>query len=637
MSEKQKEPNPSTEESDDTEDKKEKFGVKTVDIQADKPDAQETWNPNEPSSDNGEDRTEKTEDKSEEFGVKTVDIQANKVENDSQSNPDEMATDESESSDESPVSESDESKYVREKKVIIHAEAYKSIILYATRYANASIPRSQWREIYGILIGVISDDAVIVERAEPMTYGESHDVELGPEHYGFIAEIQDQLDAEGKGRFMVGWFHSHPGLSLFYSYVDIYNQISFQQANPDFVGIVFDHTYLLHDDLRPTGYSPHVNPNDDSYKVTPDNPNHPFNTGIVAYRLNDPFMDQNNPYFDDNYHDVDYEILGLNQFFFANLLTELSSYATQGAPLQKAYREPHSQEPNASESPQAPQIKNKDQQKGALSTIGWKNREPEEELELQKIDPSSSVSPSVNNSAEDPSVHLQEIPVPPKDEDLSQEERQIKKVDQLITDGKTSFIINDSFSAVEKYRAAIDILDDMGPNYSEKLLQTYNDVAESCLESDHDNLAIEFSEKLKVKAEELGDMFQMGNADYLKGKVLLNKNETQDALASFQNAAIFYEKVQDYAGVGKINELIGSIYKSGGNMESYALFTTEAVANYNKATEIFHRKRRSAWALKANLKNLIADLKQEIISSLSQIDDENVKNKIIKDLDEIKI
>ncbi|MHA1477990.1 MAG: hypothetical protein ACTSPU_07305, partial [Promethearchaeota archaeon] len=39
------------------------------------------------------------------------------------------------------------------KPVIISAEAYKKIILYASRYANNFIPSKDWKEIYGILTG----------------------------------------------------------------------------------------------------------------------------------------------------------------------------------------------------------------------------------------------------------------------------------------------------------------------------------------------------------------------------------------------------------------------------------------------------------------------------------------------------
>ena len=45
-----------------------------------------------------------------------------------------------------------------EKPIILKAEAYKTIILYSSRYANSAIPEEDWKEIYGILIGYTDDD-----------------------------------------------------------------------------------------------------------------------------------------------------------------------------------------------------------------------------------------------------------------------------------------------------------------------------------------------------------------------------------------------------------------------------------------------------------------------------------------------
>jgi len=52
------------------------------------------------------------------------------------------------------------------KPVVIRADAYKTIILYSSRYANKSIPPAEWKEIYGILIGTSDEELVYVERAE---------------------------------------------------------------------------------------------------------------------------------------------------------------------------------------------------------------------------------------------------------------------------------------------------------------------------------------------------------------------------------------------------------------------------------------------------------------------------------------
>lgn len=50
-------------------------------------------------------------------------------------------------------------------------------------------------------------------------------------------------------------------------------------------------------------------------------------------------MDVNDPNYENNYHEVNYIVEGLNKFFFANILSELSALVTAGKPLQSAYGE----------------------------------------------------------------------------------------------------------------------------------------------------------------------------------------------------------------------------------------------------------------------------------------------------------
>ncbi|MFX1453213.1 MAG: hypothetical protein ACFFCM_20435, partial [Promethearchaeota archaeon] len=222
----------------------------------------------------------------------------------------------------------EESKEKISKPVIIKAEAYKTIILYVSRYANKNIPSKDWKEIYGILIGYSDDNFVYVEKAEALTYGHATDVQLEPRHYIFIDEIQQKLDEEEKGYYMVGWFHSHPGLNLFFSYIDLINQLGFQQNNPDFCGLVFDHTLLgkkKQEKIRGEDGLEH--------SITK------FDTGFEIYRLIDVDMDINSSGFDENYHKVEYFVEGLNKFFFANVLSELSALVSAGKPLQPAYGE----------------------------------------------------------------------------------------------------------------------------------------------------------------------------------------------------------------------------------------------------------------------------------------------------------
>ncbi|KKK87414.1 hypothetical protein LCGC14_2753510, partial [marine sediment metagenome] len=57
------------------------------------------------------------------------------------------------------------------KPVVVKADAYKTIILYASRYANQAIKPEEWKEIYGVLIGSTTEELVIVEHAEALTFG----------------------------------------------------------------------------------------------------------------------------------------------------------------------------------------------------------------------------------------------------------------------------------------------------------------------------------------------------------------------------------------------------------------------------------------------------------------------------------
>ena len=220
------------------------------------------------------------------------------------------------------------------KPVIVSAEAYKTIILYASRYANQSIPQKDWKEIYGILTGYTDNDFVYVKKAYPLTFGHDTDVQLDERHYIFISEIEDKLYEEGKGNFVVGWFHSHPGLSLFFSEIDINNQLWFQQNNQDFCGLVFDHTLLGKKKEEKIGQNVLTK----------------YETGFEIYRIIDVNKDPDSLDYDKNYFNVDYIVDGLNKYFFANVLAELSSLVSAGKPLQSAYGEDFKLESNYKDS-----------------------------------------------------------------------------------------------------------------------------------------------------------------------------------------------------------------------------------------------------------------------------------------------
>jgi len=125
-------------------------------------------------------------------------------------------------------------------------KAYRRIVGYAIRHANDNLNRSKWREVYGILIGCIeNDNLVIVKDAIPICVGGRAGVEFEPIHYVDSAQIDESVFKrsieDDKDDFAIGWWHTHPGFSFFFSDVDKTTHLGYQGTNPYGIGLVFDH------------------------------------------------------------------------------------------------------------------------------------------------------------------------------------------------------------------------------------------------------------------------------------------------------------------------------------------------------------------------------------------------------------
>ncbi|MHA1804673.1 MAG: hypothetical protein ACTSU4_09075, partial [Promethearchaeota archaeon] len=306
-----------------------------------------------------------------------------------------------------------------EKPVIISAEAYKTIILYANRFANNSMPQNDWKEVYGVLIGYSDEDFVHVVRAEALTFGHSTDVQLEEKHYVFISNIQEECVQKGEKNYIIGWFHSHPGFNPFFSIDDLINQLYFQGVNDDAIGLVYDHT-LLGKKKKEKIYDE----NGQAHEITK------YDTGFEIYRITNINLDFNDPNFENNYHAVDYVIDGLNKYFFASLMRELSERVQEGKPLQSAYGEYWSQEyidPTANK-----------------ARVKENPLEPElfEELSLdeQIIFNDSAVKQSLEH-------HLKQL----------DDEIELEQAEKYFHEGKIAFKNKDAVSGVELFTKAINI------------------------------------------------------------------------------------------------------------------------------------------------------------------------------------
>ncbi len=138
--------------------------------------------------------------------------------------------------------------------VLLTLKAYQRMIGYAIRYANSKLKKEEWREVYGILIGKIEEHKqVIVRDAIPVCVGEKTGVELEPIHYVDVSQIDQSIWRRSienqKTDFIVGWWHTHPGLGFYFSKVDLTTQLGYQVPNHYAMGLVFDLTKRTKDSL----------------------------------------------------------------------------------------------------------------------------------------------------------------------------------------------------------------------------------------------------------------------------------------------------------------------------------------------------------------------------------------------------
>jgi len=94
------------------------------------------------------------------------------------------------------------------------------------------------REVIGLLVGRMQGP--VLEVWDAVTGGQRGNpgfVELQEEVQAAFAE---RLMQEGTGLYVVGWYHSHPGMGLFLSGIDIETQRRYQALFPKAVALVID-------------------------------------------------------------------------------------------------------------------------------------------------------------------------------------------------------------------------------------------------------------------------------------------------------------------------------------------------------------------------------------------------------------
>ena len=182
-------------------------------------------------------------------------------------------------------------------KVILNLEIYKTIIASTVRYANATIPEKDWAEVYGLLYGYVQNDNAIITAAVPFTHTQKVKrilkVEFSEQDYVDAAEIETEMMVEDPPKYIMGWYHSHPGIKVMLSQDDVRTQLSWQEQNPHAIALVFNHKQLLDQVELPARKGDPVKPLKDDL-------------GFRIYRLDNPSKG-----LEAQYHEVPFEFSDL--------------------------------------------------------------------------------------------------------------------------------------------------------------------------------------------------------------------------------------------------------------------------------------------------------------------------------------
>jgi len=163
------------------------------------------------------------------------------------------------------------------KRAMLLAEAFKKIILHSVKHAHPKAPRTEWKMVMGMLSGYAEREVLHIENAIPMSVGTALEVSLAIEDYIRLEEIAQKIQSEG--HYLMGTYHSKPGLGLYLSHTDLLNLLAWKNG----ITLVFDHILYF---------------------------NNPKTNGIKIFSITDENKDYNDPQFHNNYHEIPFTIEG---------------------------------------------------------------------------------------------------------------------------------------------------------------------------------------------------------------------------------------------------------------------------------------------------------------------------------------
>ena len=125
--------------------------------------------------------------------------------------------------------------------ISISTKAILKIATHSLRFANRSLPKQDWCEVFGILGGKMYDygPKLHIVNAYPITHGDIVSVvDVFMRDSSKFTKVYRHL--KKLDQFICGWYHSHPSHGLFLSSDDFETHSNFQKQWEDSVALVMD-------------------------------------------------------------------------------------------------------------------------------------------------------------------------------------------------------------------------------------------------------------------------------------------------------------------------------------------------------------------------------------------------------------
>ena len=125
-----------------------------------------------------------------------------------------------------------------EELIKISSSAFLNLLLHVFRFWSKNLSGER-KVVYGLLIGYIEENTRFVKKVAPILHQDNRNLEMDGRFMKQVGRINRQEQENNQINEVIGWYRSsNDGIK--FAARDIKNHIIFQEADPKFIGLIFD-------------------------------------------------------------------------------------------------------------------------------------------------------------------------------------------------------------------------------------------------------------------------------------------------------------------------------------------------------------------------------------------------------------